>query len=107
MELIAPPRMIAMLPRDGLGERGRDAGMRARVLRDFALEGAERIGLLARRVIPSLNRFEREANGLACRRMAPRSRRELFDTSARVAVLGRSSEQRADDRKAQPCPSHA
>src|SRR3981081_4503475 len=65
MELKAPAWVVAMLLGDRLGDRGTDAWVSARVRRYLARQGAERIVDASRCVPPSLDRLEREADGLA------------------------------------------
>jgi hypothetical protein len=75
MQLKAPSRMVAMLFGYRLNERGRDFGMGARVRRHLAREGGQRVWSVPSGVPPTLNRFEREADGIAIGWVAPGSRR--------------------------------
>src|ERR1700742_648909 len=108
VKLVAPAGVVLVLAVEGLGERGRDGWVRARVAGDLALEDTQGIGLAAHGVIPPLDRLEGEADGLARGGVSPRARRKLFEPTAYVLSLtGGRGQNRAEDLKAQTCPSHA
>ena len=89
MELVAPARVLVVLRGEHPRERLRDARVRARVARHFALLRAERVGLAARRVVHPLDRLGRVAQHPARRRMAPRRRSEHGDAARELAHLRR------------------
>jgi hypothetical protein len=77
------------------------------VTRHFAGECGHRVALAARRVEPSLDRLEGEAGRVSRLRVPPWACGELLDTAPEITGVGGGREQRADDREAQACPSHA
>ena len=107
VELKGPARMLAVEALERIAERRRNTRVGAGVLRNFAREDGDRIGGTACGVEPSLDGLEGEANAIAGGGMRPGLGRELGEADAKLAVVGRSGEQRTDDLKAQTCPSHA
>ncbi len=107
MQLEAPARVVAVLARDRLDERGAQAWVRAGVRGHLAREHSQGIVGGASDVPPALEGLEREADRLARGGVPPRALGELRDARFELAVVGGGRQEGTEDLKTQTCPSHA
>ena len=99
-EAVAPTRMVTAQTPNLFRHGFRHARMRASVLGYLALQSADRILCVARRVEPALDGFGTEPHHLARGGVAKGFRRQLGDAGGELARLGRRRQELADDLKA-------